>query len=209
MAFRTLKPGTLLAPVPAVLLTSGAERDGMVCRNVMTAAWAGTVCTRPPMVSVSVRPERYSYGLIRESGEFVVCLTTRALLTATDLCGVISGRDGDKWQRAGLTPVPAEGMRYAPAVGESPVYLACRLEQSIPLGSHTMLIGRTVSMGVEEGLMDAKGALHLERADLIAYSHGVYTGLTEALGFFGFSVASEEAKKRRGMRAPQDAGRRK
>ena len=120
MAFIEMKPGTLLAPVPAVLLTSGAEGENGVIRNVMTAAWAGTVCTHPTMLSVSVRPERYTYELIRKSGEFVVCLTTRALVRATDYCGVVSGRTGDKWEKAHLTPIPAKGMRFAPAVAESP-----------------------------------------------------------------------------------------
>ena len=200
MAFIELKPGTLLAPVPAVLLTSGAEGENGVIRNVMTAAWAGTVCTHPTMLSVSVRPERYTYELIRKSGEFVVNLTTRALLRATDYCGVVSGRTGDKWKKARLTPIQAKGMRFAPAVAESPLYLSCCVRETLPLGSHTMFIGEAVAMGVDERLMDEKGALHLERAQLIAYSHGIYTGLSEALGFFGFSVASDEALKRRGQR---------
>lgn len=207
MAFQILKPGAMLAPVPAVLLTSGAPEDGCVRQNLMTAAWAGTVCTRPPMISVSVRPERFTYELIRASGEFVVCLTTRKLLRATDLCGVVSGRGENKWQRAGLTPTPASGLRYAPAVAECPVYLACTVRQTLPLGSHTMFIGETVSMGVDPALLDEQGAIHLERADLIAYSHGAYTGLTGALGFFGFSVASPEALKRRNAAQKKEARR--
>ncbi len=198
MSFKQIRPGTLLAPVPAVLVSSGAETENGVKQNLMTAAWAGTVCSHPCMLSGSIRPERYTYDLIRKSGEFVVSLTTERLLKATDYCGVVSGRNRDKWSAAGLTPVPAEGMKYAPAVGESPLYLACRVRQELELGSHTMFIGEAVSMGIDEWLIDQKGAFHLERAQLIAYSHGIYTGLTDAIGFFGFSVASEKVLKRRG-----------
>ena len=197
MAFRQMKPGALLAPVPAVLLSTGMETGSGIQIDLMTAAWAGTVCTHPPMLSVSVRPGRYTYELIRASGEFVINLTTQELLKATDYCGVVSGRQVNKWEKAGLTPLKVNAMSFAPAVAESPLYLACRVRHELPLGSHTMFIGEAVDMGADEKLMDEKGALHLERARLIAYSHGVYTGLTEALGFFGFSVASEEALQRR------------
>ncbi len=124
MAFVNLKPGTLLAPVPAALITSGAERGGRIVRNLMTAAWVGTVCSDPPVVSVSIRPSRFTCDLVEESGEFVVCLTDKKLLRATDYCGVRSGRDEDKFAACSLTPVPAEGMKYAPALAEAPVYLA-------------------------------------------------------------------------------------
>ena len=192
-----MKPGALLAPVPAVLIGTGYESLGKVSYNLMTAAWAGTVCTHPPMFSVSIRPERFSYELIRKSGEFTVNLTTQDILRVTDYCGVVSGRDHDKWAETLLTPVKAEGMLCAPAVAESPLYLACKVRQELPLGSHTMFIGEAISMGVKETLLDEKGALHLERAKLIAYSHGIYTGLTDALGFFGYSIASERVLKRR------------
>ena len=198
MAFKTLKPGAMLAPVPAVLIGSGALINKQVVHNLMTAAWTGIVCTHPLMISVSIRPERYTYELIQNSGEFTVNLTNKVILKATDLCGVISGRAQDKWSKAGLTPVSADQLRYAPAVAESPLYLGCKVAQSISLGSHTMFIGEAVSMGVDETLIDEKGAIHLERAQLIAYCHGEYTGLSDALGFFGYSVASESALKRRG-----------
>ena len=201
MAFITMKPGALLAPVPAVLIGVGCESDGKIVQNLMTAAWAGTVCTHPPMFSVSIRPERYSYGLIQKSGEFTINLTTRGILKATDYCGVVSGKDHDKWAEAHLTPIKAEGLQFALAVAESPLYLSCRVRQTLPLGSHTMFIGEAVSMGIDEALLDEKGALHLERAQLIAYSHGVYSGLTEALGFFGYSVASDKVLKRRLQRS--------
>ena len=198
MAFKTLKPGAMLAPVPAVLVGSGALINGQPVQNLMTAAWTGIVCTHPLMISVSIRPERYTYELIQNSGEFTVNLTNKTILTATDLCGVISGRSQDKWSKAGLTPASADQLRYAPAVAESPLYIGCKVVQSIPLGSHTLFIGEAVSMGVDENLIDEKGAIHLERAQLIAYCHGEYTGLSDALGFFGYSVASESALKRRG-----------
>ena len=200
MAFVTMKPGALLDPVPAVLIGCGAETDNGIKQNVMTAAWAGTVCTHPLMVSVSIQPKRFSYALIKESGEFTVNLTTRLLLKATDYCGVVSGRDTDKWVQGHITPVKAENLRFAPAVAESPLYLGCRVRETHPLGSHTMFIGEVVSMGVDEKLLDDKGAIHLERAKLIAYSHGLYAGLTDALGFFGYSVASPAVLKRRQRR---------
>ena len=197
MSFITLKPGTLLSPVPAALIGSGAEEKSGLVQNLMTAAWAGTVCSDPPMVSVSIRPSRYTYELVEKSGEFTVNLTDRGLLKAADYCGVRSGREEDKFARCGLTKVRAEGLRLAPAVAESPVYLACRVQNRLALGSHVMYIGEIVSMGIREDLMDKSGAIRLEKAGLIAYSHGVYNALGEALGFFGFSVAAPEVFKRR------------
>ena len=206
MAFIAMKPGTLLAPVPAVLVTAGAMGEDGPIQNLMTAAWAGTVNSDPPMVSVSIRESRYTYSLIEKSGEFAVCLTDRKLLRAADYCGVRSGRDEDKFAACGLTRVPAEGLQYAPAVAESPLYLSCRVKQKLSLGSHVMFIGEIVSMGVREDLMDPSGGIDLGKADLIAYSHGVYSALGEALGFFGFSVASPKVLKRR-MAALKDSGK--
>lgn len=197
MSFIPMKPGTLLSPVPAALIGSGAEGPDGPVQNLMTAAWAGTVCSDPPMVSVSVRPSRYTYELIEKSGEFTVNLTDRNLLRAADYCGVRSGRDEDKFAVCGLTRVLPEGLRLAPAVAESPVTLACRVRERLALGSHVMYIGEIVSTGVREDLMDADGAIRLERAGLIAYSHGVYSALGEALGFFGFSVAAPDVLARR------------
>ena len=197
MSFIPMKPGTLLSPVPAALIGSGAEGPDGPVQNLMTAAWAGTVCSDPPMVSVSVRPSRYTYELIEKSGEFTVNLTDRNLLRAADYCGVRSGRDEDKFAVCGLTKVMPEGLRLAPAVAESPVTLACRVRERLALGSHVMYIGEIVSTGVREDLMDADGAIRLERAGLIAYSHGVYSALGEALGFFGFSAAARARPARR------------
>lgn len=205
MAFQDMTPGTLLAPVPAVLMTVGCEENGAVKTNVMTVAWAGTMCSDPPMVAVAVREERYSYAMLQKGGEFVVNLVGEPLLKAADFCGVRSGRDMDKFSACGLTSVPAKEMRFAPAIAESPLYLACRVEHTLPLGSHTMFVGRVVSMGVRQDLLSENGAIDFEKARLVAYNHGVYYELGRALGFFGFSVASPDVLKRRmAQLAPKD-----
>ena len=198
MGFIQSAPGTLLAPIPAVLVTVGRKtKEDVTETNLLTVAWAGTVCSDPPMVSISVRPERYSYDFIKETGEFVINLTDRAMVEKTDFCGVRSGRDMDKFAACGLTKTAAEGMDFAPAVAQSPLYLACRVEKELPLGSHSMFVARIVSMGVRDDLMDASGRICFEKADLVAYNHGTYYELGKALGFFGFSVAAPEIKKRR------------
>lgn len=194
MAFVNIKPGTMLSPVPAVLVSCGAEGKAP---NALAVAWAGTVNSEPPMCSVSVRKERYSHDLIAQSGEFVINLCGRANLRALDYCGVRSGRDGDKLSACGLTPVPAEGLTYAPALAECPLFLGCRVRQTLELGSHDMFVGEIVSVGVREDLMGADGRIDLERADLTVYSHGVYYALGDVLGFFGCSVARPEVYKKR------------
>ena len=179
------KPGTVLYPVPAVLVSCGAVPEEY---NLLTVAWTGTVCTNPPMCSISVRPERHSYGIIRRTGEFVINLTTRRLARATDWCGVRSGRDCDKFREMGLTPVASEVVA-APLVAESPVNIECRVRQVLPLGSHDLFIAEVVGVQVDEELIDpATGRFCLERADPIVYSHGEYFTLGEALGHFGWSV---------------------
>ena len=194
MPFQTLTPGTLLAPVPAVMVSCASEHDAP---NIVTVAWAGTVCSQPPMVSISLRKERFSHHIIQESGEFVINLAGEGQLRAMDWCGVKSGRDGDKFAACQLTPAPAEGMRRAPAIAECPLYLACRTEQVIALGSHDLFIGRVVGLGVREELLDAQGRIDLGKARLVAYSHGVYHSLGPALGFFGYSVAAPDVLERR------------
>ena len=197
MAFIQVSAGTLLAPVPAVLVTVGREREGKTETNLLTIAWAGTVCSEPPMVSVSVRKERYSHDFIVESGEFVINLTGRSLLKATDFCGVCSGRDVDKFAACKLTQVPAQGMRFAPAIAESPLYLSCKVVNALPLGSHTMFVGQIEAVGVRDDLMDQTGRIDFSKADLVAYNHGIYYALGDALGFFGYSVAAPDVLKRR------------
>lgn len=179
------KPGTVLYPLPAVLVSCGATPEEY---NLLTVAWTGTVCTNPPMCSISVRPERHSYGIIRRTGEFVINLTTRRLARATDWCGVRSGRDWDKFREMGLTPVASETVA-APLLAESPVNIECRVRQVVPLGSHDLFIAEVVGVQVDEALIDpATGRFRLERADPIVYSHGEYFALGEALGHFGWSV---------------------
>ena len=192
----SLSPSTMLNPTPVVLV-SCAEKDRPENRDMVTVAWAGTVNSEPPMVSVSLRKERYSHGLIESSGEFVVNLPDEAMCKAVDFCGVRSGRDTDKSRETGLRYIPAENMSVAPAVDGAPVSLSCRVKQVIPLGSHDMFLGEVTAVRVREDLIDEKGTLHLEKAKLIAYSHGLYQKLGEVMGFFGWSVARKEVLDKR------------
>lgn len=193
---RAFKPGNLLYPLPAVLV-SVADRDGN--DNLFTAAWAGTVCTNPPMLTISVRPERHSYHMIQETGEFVVNLTTENLAWATDYCGVRSGRDTDKWKDAALTRAKAQQVT-APLVAESPVNLECRVVEAKELGSHTMFLAEVVAIDVNEAYFDEKDTFHLSKAKPLAYSHGRYYGLGECLGTFGYSVKKPTKKKISGVK---------
>ena len=178
------KPGNMLYPLPVVMV-SMADRNGK--NNIITIAWAGTVCTNPPMVSISVRPERYSHHILKETGEFVINLTTRSLAFATDFCGVKSGRDTDKFKELGLTPAAASEIK-APMIKESPVNLECRVCQVLPLGSHDMFLAEVAAVHVEERYMDENRKFHLEQAEPIVYSHGAYLLCGEQLGTFGYSV---------------------
>ena len=192
----SLSPSTMLNPTPVVLV-SCAEKGRPENRDMVTVAWAGTVNSEPPMVSVSLRKERYSHGLIESSGEFVVNLPDEAMCKAVDFCGVRSGRDTDKAKETGLAYIPAPGMKTAPAVDGAPLSLSCRVRQAIPLGSHDMFLGEVVAVRVREDLIDEKGGLHLEKANLIAYSHGLYQKLGDVMGFFGWSVARKEVQDKR------------
>ena len=178
------KPGNMLYPLPVVMV-SVADRDGRP--NIITVAWAGTVCTNPPMLSISVRPERYSYPVLKETGEFAVNLTTRELAFATDYCGVKSGRDVDKFKELGLTPLKAEHVG-APLIAESPVNIECKVREVLPLGSHHMFLADVVAVHADEKYMDEKHKFHLEKAEPIVYSHGAYLVCGEQLGTFGYSV---------------------
>lgn len=175
----------MLYPLPAVLVSCG-DIDGE--SNLLTVAWAGTVCTNPPMVSISVRPERYSYPIIRETGEFVINLTTEQLLFATDYCGVRSGREEDKWEKCHLTKAPADVVR-CPLLAESPVNIECQVTEVKELGSHHLFLAKVAAVHVEDDYMDGKGTFHLNDSRLIAYSHGTYLSLGKPLGRFGFSVS--------------------
>lgn len=192
MGKQVWKPSTLLNPVPAVMVTC-ADTAGKA--NIITLAWAGTINSDPPMISISVRRERYSYGLIKEKGQFAVNLTTEKLTFATDLCGVKSGRDVDKFEAAKLTAEKASVIDV-PIIKESPVSLECIVKNRLELGSHDMFIAEIVAVDVEEGLLDEKGKLMLDKAGLICYSHGKYWTLGKELGFFGYSVAKKKNIKR-------------
>ena len=192
----SLSPSTMLNPTPVVLVNC-AEKGRPENRDMVTVAWAGTVNSEPPMVSVSLRKERYSHGLIESSGEFVVNLPDEVMCKAVDFCGVRSGRDTDKSRETGLRYIPAENMITAPAVDGAPVSLSCRVKQVIPLGSHDMFLGEVVAVRVREDLIDEKGSLHLEKAKLISYSHGMYQKLGDVMGFFGWSVARKEVLDKR------------
>ena len=183
------KPGTMIYPLPAVLISCGENEQEY---NLFTVAWTGTVCTNPPMCYISVRPERHSYETIKRTGEFVINLTTASLARATDWCGVRSGRDYDKFSEMGLTAEAAAVVK-APIVAESPVSIECRVKQIVPLGSHDMFIADVVNVLVDEEYINPEtGKLELERADMIAYSHGEYFRLGKAIGHFGWSVRKKK-----------------
>ncbi len=175
--------GALIAPVPPVLVTCGTAEQP----NILTVAWTGILNTVPPKTYISVRPGRFSYPLIRESGEFVINLPTAALVRAVDFCGVRSGRDTDKWKQMGLTAAPSSRLS-CPLLEQSPLSLECRVTQVVPLGTHDMFIADILAVDVEEALIDRAGKLHLDRAGLLAYAHGEYFELGRKLGSFGFSV---------------------
>ena len=191
MAKQTWKPGNMVYPLPAVLV-SVADKNGK--DNLITVAWVGTVCTNPPMVSISVRPERYSYQMLRESGEFVINLTTEALAFATDYCGVCSGRDVDKFQVTGLTREKADFVK-APMVAESPVSIECRVKEVLELGSHHMFLADVLAVHAEEAYIDEKNKFQLNQAKPLVYSHGEYLGVGKKLGTFGYSIRKKKKKR--------------
>ncbi|MFA5204707.1 MAG: flavin reductase family protein [Lentisphaeria bacterium] len=201
------KPGTLLAPVPVVLVSCG--RPG-ARPNLITVAWVGTVCSEPPMVSISIRPERHSHDIIRDTGEFVVNLPGADQAWAVDWCGVVSGRDTDKFAGAKLTPAPAHRLQGAPIVAECPLALECRVRQTLAPGSHTVFVAEVVSVQVESALERPGGRFALEQSGLLSYAHGHYYVLGRQVGHFGFSVRKKPAGKggagQAGRSAPPPAG---
>lgn len=192
MSKQLWKPGNMLYPLPAVMV-SVADKEGK--SNILTVAWTATVCTNPPMLSISVRPERYSYNAIVETGEFVVNLTTEDLVYATDFCGVRSGRDIDKFEHLGLTKVKGDKVN-APLIGESPVNIECKVNKIDKLGSHHMFIADVVAVHADEKYMDENGRFDLGMAKPIVYSHGEYYNLDKKLGKFGYSVAKKKNKRK-------------
>ncbi|KRQ87323.1 Flavoredoxin [Caloramator mitchellensis] len=188
MARMIWKPGTMLYPVPAALITSKYEDK----ENIITISWIGTVCSEPPMLSISVRPERYSYELIKKSGEFVVNIPNKDIAFATDYCGVKSGREVDKFKILNLTKEKASKVE-ASIIKECPLALECKVKQILELGTHHMFIAEVVAVNVDEKYMDENGKLHLDKANLLMYNHGKYAVTGEHIGKFGFSV--EKKKK--------------
>ena len=192
MAKQSWKPGNMLYPLPAVMVsvTDGSGND-----NIITVAWAGTVCTNPPMVSISVRPSRYSYKMLKDTGEFVINLTTERLAFATDYCGVRSGRDVDKFKELKLTKEKADFVK-APMIGESPVSVECRVKEVLELGSHHMFLADVLAVHAEEEYIDEKNKFQLNKSNLLVYSHGEYLGLGKKVGTFGYSVKKKKTSKK-------------
>ena len=192
MAKQIWKPGNMLYPLPAVMVS---VTDGKGEDDIITVAWTGTICTNPPMAYISVRPERFSYHMIKETGEFVINLTTEELAAATDYCGVRSGRDVDKFKETGLTREKADIVK-APMIKEAPVSIECRVKEIRELGSHHMFLAEVTGVSVDEQWLNERGSLELAKAEPIVYSHGGYYGLSELLGTFGWSVKKKKRCQR-------------
>lgn len=186
------KPGTVLYPVPAVMVSCGTMEE----KNIITVAWTGTINSDPAMTYVSIRPGRHSYEIIKKSGEFVINLVTERLAYACDFCGVKSGRDLDKFAEMHLTAQPGNAVS-APIIAESPVNIECKVKEIIPLGTHDMFLAEVVSVQVSEEYLDESGKFHFEKTKPICYSHGAYYGLGKKLGTFGYSVRKKAKKKSR------------
>ncbi len=196
-SFRPIGPTTFLSPIPAVMLSCRGTQEGFTRDNLITVAWAGVVNSAPPMISVSIRPQRHSHAQITQSGAFCLNLIDRALCHAADFCGVKSGRDVDKFAAMGLHARQIEGFP-APALEEAPAFLCCRVRQRLPLGSHDLFLCEVEQVYVRSSLFDPDGSLHLARANLVAYAHGEYFPLQgRPEGFFGYSLAREEVLRRR------------
>jgi flavin reductase (DIM6/NTAB) family NADH-FMN oxidoreductase RutF len=188
------KPGTMIYPLPAVMVSCGATHEEY---NILTVSWTGTICTDPPMCYISVRPTRHSYGIIKRNGEYVINLTTKALAFATDWCGVKSGADYNKFTEMHLTPVKGEIVK-APLIKESPVNIECIVKEIKELGSHHMFISEVVAVNADKDLFDGKtGVFRLFAADPICYLHGKYYETGSLIGKFGYSVEKKRTKKRR------------
>lgn len=193
MSKQIWKPGNMVYPLPAVMVSVG-DKEGNT--NILTIAWTGTICTNPAMVYISVRPERYSYQMIRETEEFVINLTTESLVKATDFCGVRSGRDVDKWKEMNLHPEKASKLQYAPMIAESPVNIECKVVEVKELGSHHMFLAEVQAVHADEAYLNENHKFELNQTGLLAYSHGEYLGLGKKLGTFGYSVKKKNGKKK-------------
>ena len=191
MAKQLWKPGNMIYPLPAVMVS---VTDGEGHDNIITIAWTGTVCTNPAMAYISVRPSRYSYDMIRKTGEFVINLTTEKLAFATDFCGVRSGRDVDKFRKLNLTKEKAQFVS-APMIGEAPVSIECRVREVKELGSHDMFLADVLAVHADEAYMDKNNRFRLNDAGLLVYSHGEYLAGGRKVGTFGYSVKKKQQKK--------------
>lgn len=189
----SFKPGNMLYPVPAVMVSCARKGEKP---DIITVAWAGTICSSPAMLSIAVRKERYSHAIISETKEFVVNLVTKKLTFATDYCGVKSGRDVDKFKEMHLTPQESQNVS-APGIAESPVNIECRVVDVKPLGSHDLFIAEVVGVTVDDGYMDSKNVFHLNDAGLVAYSHGEYYELGKKIGRFGYSVQKKKKSNKK------------
>lgn len=190
------KGSVITSPIPPTMVTCGTVENP----NVFTVAWTGVLNTRPPVTYISVRPERFSYDLIKKSGEFVINLTTEQLVRAADYCGVKSGRNINKFEEMNLTAEPASKVN-APILSQSPVNIECKVREVVSLGSHDMFVADIVAVDVAKELLDSNGRLALEKANLVAYSHGDYFALGKKLGSFGYSV--KKNKRKRHKKTPQ------
>ncbi len=200
MAKQLWKPGNMIYPLPAVMVS---VTDGEGHDNIITVAWTGTVCTNPAMAYISVRPSRYSYDMIRKTGEFVINLTTEKLAFATDFCGVRSGRDVDKFRKLNLTKEKAQFVS-APMIGEAPVSIECRVREVKELGSHDMFLADVLAVHADEAYMDKNNRFRLNDAGLLVYSHGEYLAGGRKVGTFGYSVKKKQQKKQKKLDKKSD-----
>lgn len=191
----TWKGGTFIYPLPAVMVSCGDMKNA----NIITVAWTGIINTNPAMCYISVRPERFSFGIIKKNKEFVINLTTKELARTTDWCGVKSGRDFDKFKEMGLTKEKATIVK-APMIAESPISVECKVDKIVPLGSHEMITAKIVAINVSDKFVDEKGAFDISKCGLMAYANGGYYPLGKKIGQFGFSVMKKATKKKKGIR---------
>ena len=190
MSRQVWKGSTLLNPEPPVLVSCGSPDKP----NLITVGWTGTICTQPPMLSISVRPERYSHKLIKESGEFVINMMPSTLVRSLDYCGIKSGKNEDKLSKMKLYPQESNTVS-APQIAQAPISIECKVTEILPQGSHDMFIAEITSVNIAKDLIDEKGKLHIEKAGLMAYAHGTYFALGKKIGTFGFSVKPKRTKK--------------
>lgn len=188
------KPGNMLYPLPAVMVSAGNKAGDT---NILTIAWTGTVCTNPPMAYISVRPQRHSYQMIYDTKEFVINLATEKMAEAVDYCGVRSGRDVDKWKEIGLTKEASSVLEYAPCIQESPVNIECRVTEVQELGSHHMFLAEVAAVRIDDSFMNAENTFELNKSGLLVYSHGEYLGTGRTLGTFGGSVRKKNSRPKK------------